>query len=141
MKLVQSQAKDLHVVTPKIAFDQPLWAKAIGIVKTKSMAMVVMLGGFQLLMSFLGSIGWVMNGSGLEDAIEQIYGKSTVPHLIFGKAVSTALRGHFLVESALVSQSIEPLISIENNLEQEEMENEIYNNAMPRKAVKKIDDL
>ena len=49
--------------------------------------MVVMLGGFHLLMSFLGSVGGVMKGSQLEDALESIYGKSTAPHLIFGKAV------------------------------------------------------
>ena len=101
--------------------------------------MFVMLGGFHLLMSFLGSVDGVMKGSGLEDALEQIHGKSTVSHVISGKAVSRALRGHFLVKSALVSQLLEPLISIENNFEQEEMENEIC--TMPRKAVIKIDDL
>ena len=67
-----------------------------------------------------------MKGSGLEDAV---------------KSVSRALRGHFLVESALISQLTEPLISNENNFEQEEMEHETCSNTMPRKAVIKIDDL
>ena len=100
LKFVQSQAKELNIVTPVITFGQPLYIKAMEIVKVKNLNMVVMLGGFHLLMSFLGSIGEVMKGSGLEDALEELYGKSRVLHLISGKAVSRALRGHFLVESA-----------------------------------------
>ena len=62
LKFVQSQAKDLNIVTPIITFDQPLYIKAMEIIKAKTMDMVVMLGGFHLLMSFLGSIGGVMKG-------------------------------------------------------------------------------
>ena len=110
-------------------------------VKAKNMNMVVMLGEFHLLMSFLGSIGEVMKGSGLEDALEELYGKSTIPHLISGKAVSRALRGHFLVESALVCQLMVPLISMENDLEEDDMENETCNNTTPGTTVVRIDDL
>ena len=46
----------------------------------------------------LGIVGRVIKGSELKDALEQIFGKSTVPHLISGKAVSRVLCGHFLVE-------------------------------------------
>ena len=141
LKFVQSQAKKLNIVTPVITFDQPLYIKAMEIVKAKNMNMVVMLGGFHLLMSFLGSIGEVMKGSGLEDALEELYGKSTVPHLICGKAVSRALRGHFLVESALVWQLMAPLISMENDLEEDDMENETSDNTTPGTTVVRIDDL
>ena len=72
--------------------------------------MVCMLGGFHLLMRFIGSIGPLMKSSGLEDAIEQIYAKNTVPHIISGKAISRAIRAHFLVESALVSKLMTPLV-------------------------------
>ena len=109
------------------------------IVKAKNMNMVVILGGFHLLMSFLGSIGEVMKGSGLEDALEELYGKSTVPHLISGKAVSRALRGHFLVEAALVCQLMVPLISMENDLEVDDMANETCNNTTPGTTVVRID--
>ena len=95
LKFVQLQAKDLHVVTLTITFDQPLWVKAIEIVKAKSMDRFIMLGRFHLLMSFLESIVRGMKGSRLEDALEQIYGKSTVPR---------ALPGHFRFGSALVSR-------------------------------------
>ena len=103
--------------------------------------MVVMLGRFDLLMSFLGSVSGIMKGSELEDALEQIYGKSTVSHLISGKAISRTLRGHFLFEPALVFQLMEPLISIKNNFEQVEIKNETCNNTIPRKAVLKTNDL
>ena len=69
------------------------------IMKAKTMDIVVMLGGFHLLMRFLKSIGGVMKRSGLEDALEEVYGESMVPHLIFDKTVSRALCGNFLVES------------------------------------------
>ena len=54
-------------------------------------------------MSFLGSSGSFMKGSGLEEVLEQVYGKSTVPHISSGKAFSRALRGHYLIESTLIS--------------------------------------
>ena len=141
LKFVESQAKELNIVTPVITFDQPPYIKAMEIVKAKNVNMVVMLGGFHLLMSFLGSIGEVMKGSGLEDALEELYGKSTVPHLISGKAVARALRGRFLVKSALVCQLMVPLISMENDLEEDDMENETCNNTTPGATVVRIDDL
>ena len=56
---IQEQAKILTIVTPCITFDQPLWLMAVEITKSKSMKAVCRLG-FHLLMSFLGSIGKVM---------------------------------------------------------------------------------
>ena len=52
------------------------------------------------MMSFMGSIGSMMKGSGLEEALETVYGPNPVAHMISGKAISRALRGHFLVEAA-----------------------------------------
>ena len=141
LKFIQSQAKELNIVTPVITFDQQLYIKAMEIVKATNINMVAKLGGYYLLMSFLGSIGEVMKGSGLEDALEEPYGKSTVPDLISGKAVSRALRGHFLVESALVCQLMVPLISMENDLEEDDMENETCNNTAPGTTVVRTDDL
>ena len=47
------------------------------------------------MMSFLGSIGSMIKGSGLEEALEQVYGPNAVAHMMTGKAVSRALHGHF----------------------------------------------
>ena len=94
---ISKQAEHLNIETPVITFDQPLWLKAL--VNAKLMQIVLILGGFHLMMSFLGSIG-----SGLKDALQTIYGRNTVEHMISGKAVSRALRGHFLTESALTTK-------------------------------------
>lgn len=49
-----------------------------------------------------GSIGPMMKGSGLEEALETVYGPNALTHMMSGKAVSRALPGH-LVEAALVN--------------------------------------
>jgi len=55
------------------------------------------------MMSFLGSIGAVMNGSGLSEALRSIYAPKAVKHMMSGKAVSRALFGHILLGSALMT--------------------------------------
>lgn len=52
-------------------------------------------------MSFLGSIGHIMAGSGLETVLEQVYAKNAVVHMLSGKAIARAIRGHLLVDAAL----------------------------------------
>lgn len=42
------------------------------------------LGGFHMLMSYLGSIGTVMSGSGFSDALDICYGPNAVVHMISG---------------------------------------------------------
>eukprot|EP00794_Sanderia_malayensis_P012470 gene12470-13758_t len=84
-----------------ITFDQPLWYKAVGIIAEAGLNIVARLGGFQTVVSFLGSIGKMMKGSGIEELFAEVYAENSVEHIISGKAVSRALRAHFLVESAL----------------------------------------
>jgi hypothetical protein len=55
-----------------ITFDKPLFIKAVDIEKKRKLDVVVYLGGFHLLMSYLGSIGKVMEGSGLEELLSEI---------------------------------------------------------------------
>ena len=52
-------------------------------------------------MSFLGCIGHLMEGSGLDDVLEVAYAPNAVIHMLRGKAVSRAIRGHMTVNSAL----------------------------------------
>ena len=98
---VQQHASALHIPTPCIIFDQHLWVKSVGIVKCKSLNVVCRLGGFHLLMSFLGSIGKIMECSGLSELLQTTYGSNTVQHMLTGKAYARSLRGHLLVQSAL----------------------------------------
>ncbi len=62
-----------------------------------------MLGGLHTQMSFLGCIGYIMAGSGIEDILELVYTKITTIHMLSGKAIARAIRGHSLVDEALNS--------------------------------------
>jgi hypothetical protein len=55
-----------------LLFDQPLWMKAVDIAKAANLNIVCRLGGFHLLMNFLGSVGTVMEGSGIQQLFESI---------------------------------------------------------------------
>ena len=78
-----------------------MWIKAFEIVKTKNLRIVFCLGGFHSLMSFVGSVGFSMEGSGLEKVFETVYGKNTVTHTFPGNTISRTLRCHFLVDTPL----------------------------------------
>ena len=75
----------------------------MGIIKEKNLQMEYWLDGFHILMSFLGSIGNLMNGSDLEEAFEEVYSEDTIKHILSGHAVARGLMAHILAESALVS--------------------------------------
>jgi len=105
LRYIQDHASR-HNVTPIITFDQPLWWKALMIIASEPVGselknIVLRLGGFHTEMSFLGCIGHLMAASGLQELLEQIYAPNTVVHMLNGKAISRALRGHFLVNAAL----------------------------------------
>ena len=90
----------------QVTFDQPLYNKAVEIVESSHLLkdkIFIRLGGFHLLMSYMGSIGYIMNGSGLEVLWGQVYAGNTVVHMMAGHAYSRALRAHFLTSPALVS--------------------------------------
>ena len=102
---VSSHAKKYNV-TPIVTFDQPLWWKALQIRETVPddsdiHSVVLCLGGFHTIMSFLGCIGHIMSGCGLQDVLEQLYASNAVTHILSGKAVERATRGHFLIDAAL----------------------------------------
>ena len=59
------------------------------------------MGGFHTQMSFLGCIGYIMSSSGLVEALETVYAGNTIQHMLSGKAVKRAMRGHQLVDLAL----------------------------------------
>ena len=62
---------------------------------------VLILGGFHTEMSFLGTIGSLMYGSGLKEAICQVYAEGSIDQMLSGKAVFQAVRAHLLIDAAL----------------------------------------
>ena len=86
--------------------------------------MKAVLGGFPCLMSFLGSIGTCMEGSGLAHLFENVYGKNTVNHIMTGKAISWSLRFNYLVDSALRMILLELILPTETNEDEVDEHNE-----------------
>jgi len=89
-----------------ITFDQPLYIKAREIVASSPETsdfskIIVRLGGFYLIMSFLGSIGYIMEGSGLKEVLSIIYAPNSVEKMLNGHAYARAIRGHTLLHQAL----------------------------------------
>ena len=77
-------------------------------------------------MSFLGSIGLLMGGSGLRSALETVYAPVTVGHMFTGKAYSRAIRGHLLCAPAIMSLILEEFCNGLSNEEPKSLE-ELYN--------------
>ena len=98
---------DLHGKSHCITtFDQPLFIKACDIVyacDSLKKKVFPRLGGFHFLMSFMGSIGNIMSGSGLEELWKSVYASETTPHMMSGHAYSRALRAHILTIEALTT--------------------------------------
>ena len=66
------QSQELELQTPIVIFDQLLWIKANEIVHAKSMNIVLILGGFHMMMSFERNIGPLVSGSILAESLETI---------------------------------------------------------------------
>ena len=100
-----------HNLPTIVTFDQPLYWKAAEIIidapqSSHLKGIVLMLGCFHTLMNLLGAIGTLMEGTGLKNIFETVYGENAVVHMMTGKAVQRALRGHLLVDKCLHSQLI-----------------------------------
>ena len=70
-------------------------------------------------MSFLGSMGTMMKGSGLAESFENVCGEPTVRQMFAGKAVSLALSGHSLDEAVLMTKKLRYLFPTDYNYFQE----------------------
>ena len=99
---MQSQPKKFNVKEPSIRFDHPLWFKALEIITAKELKVAPLLSDFDMLMSFCGSIGTIVSGSGIERVFQNIYGENAAKHILIGKAVSRANRAHIVTRSALM---------------------------------------
>ena len=70
LSFISDQCRKRNVVNPPaVTFDQPLYVKACEIVLCVNIN-IIRLGEFHQLMGFLGSIICVMEGRGLQNALE-----------------------------------------------------------------------
>ena len=116
---VMGQAKSRFIPVSTITFDQPLYIKAVDIAIKSNLNIVIRLGSFHTLMSFLGSIGSMMRGSGLEEVMGLIFRSNTIEYVLSGKAYARAVRGQFILHSALTELLLDylknPLSDEENS--------------------------
>ena len=101
--LVVERSKNNKLPTPSITLDQLLYIKAYEIAMSNKIEIFVQLGGFHQLMSFLGSIGSLMEGIGLRRTLETVYILLTVVHMMTEKAYTRVVRGHVMSAPALLS--------------------------------------
>ena len=63
--------------------------------------LVVLLGNFHTQMSFLGTMGHIMENSGLSEIFETTYARNSVKHILSGKAHDRAVHTHNLLSTVL----------------------------------------
>ena len=122
-----------HNITPIITFDHPLWFKALSIITAEPEGsdlhkIILRLGGFHTEMKFLGCIGHIMSGSGLEQVLESIYASNAVVLILTGKVVSRVVRAHLIVDASLnallladsLDMTLCPILQKEDALQEQE---------------------
>jgi len=115
-ELIQLTQKDdeSNQLRVTITFDQILYWKAREIIATalpnsQITKCIVHLGGFHLLMSFLGSIGYFMAGSGLKELLCITHAPLSVDKMLQGHAFARAVRGHLLATTALSNKILDQI--------------------------------
>ena len=108
------------------------------------------------MMSFISSIGAVMNGSALLESLETEFGTNTMPKTMDGKGISWAIRVRFLTEVSLMAKVLATFISATNvevekaeaeeveeaeeNVEMNDMQPDVVNAGMTNKNEKYEED-
>ena len=109
-------------VTPVVTFDQPLYLRALKIrnrmaeTDPRWSKIVIHLGIFHCMMSYMGGIGQRMEDSGIRKVLEEAYGSGAADHLLSGKAYSRGIRAHQIIHKALYDKLVEMLKDSSNNL-------------------------
>ena len=91
LSFIQNAAVKYKLGVVPVMFDQPIYItciKAVDIVAPSPdlTNIFIRLGGFHLVMSYLGSIGYIMGDSGLRNLWETAYAHNSVNHMLTGHA-------------------------------------------------------
>ena len=92
LSFIQAASEKYKLDAVPVTFDQPLYIKAADIISSSSDLpnVFLRLGGFHLVMSYLGSVGYIMSQSGLKDIWETVYAPNSVNHMLTGHAYARA---------------------------------------------------
>ena len=92
-----------------VTFDQPLFIKSCDVILSSDdlSSLMARLGGFHTIMLYMGSIGYIMGGSGIEELWKSVYAPKSVVHMLTGHAYARALRAHLFTCAAFVSLVLE----------------------------------
>ena len=104
MSYVRQRATKAGMCCATLTFDQPLYLKAYKIKcdnPQEFSQLFLRLGGFHLLMSFLGAGCKLMEGSGLDELWATVYANNSIPQMMEEKAYSRTLRACLLTDAAL----------------------------------------
>ena len=104
-----------HNVPAVVTFDQPLYWKASQVkheVPEDSPIhdVILLLGCFHTVLNLQGAIGTLKGVSGINEILGTVYGENAVLHILSGKAVQRALRGHLLIDQCLTQQVLNEII-------------------------------
>lgn len=116
------ECKSLNQGTCIITYNQPLYnIKAREIVASAApdsdlSKVVVRLGGFHSLLSFLGSIGEIMAGSGLKEFMCTVYAPHSEDKMLLGHAFARAIRAHVLVQASLANVVFDRIRVLDNEI-------------------------
>lgn len=104
MVFVRKQADLAGKCCSVLTFDQPLYARAVKIhldCPEKFSKVFLRIGGFHQLMSFLGALCKLMEGSGFEQVLETVYAANSIPKMMSGKSYTRILRALLLLDCAV----------------------------------------
>lgn len=94
-----------------VTFDLPPYQKAQEVMacikgsdlENQLSSIILRIGGFYTGMSYSGSMGTIMDGSGLKEGFSQIFAENSAEKALTGHAWSHCFRGHVIVQSALMN--------------------------------------
>ncbi|CAH0757850.1 unnamed protein product [Diatraea saccharalis] len=133
LKVAAENSRNIGMQTCIVTFDQPLYYKSQEILhSSKDDALknvVVRLGGFHMLMSFLGAIGFIMKESGIKELWSCVYATNSIDKMLMGHSYARAVRAHMLTNAALfklmsddIHLSLEEKIDIENAIDNKQID-------------------
>ncbi|GBN12843.1 hypothetical protein AVEN_274269-1 [Araneus ventricosus] len=140
MENAKRYGHDVCIVT----FDQPLYTEAREIVATAPEGsdlskIVIRLGGFHLLRSFFGAIGYIMQGSGIKEALSLIYAPNSLDKMLTGHAYARDVRAHTLLHLTLATIISKGLVIDDMHANLQNTIEDVKNNTISYNDIKNCD--